>query len=88
MTLHAATVQILDDWLVRTQRAALVPSLSVAVARGGETVWTGCLGEELRPLRRTDGTPRALDIATFHFTRAPHDPGTGVPGEQPDHSWY
>lgn len=44
MTLRATTVQILDDWLVRTQGRARVPSLSVAVARGGQTVWSGCVG--------------------------------------------
>jgi hypothetical protein len=57
------------------------------------------LGEELRPLTRADHTPSALDapgafqtpyaidIATFHFTRLPYEPGTDVPGETPGDAW-
>ncbi|WOP20157.1 serine hydrolase domain-containing protein [Raineyella sp. LH-20] len=52
MTLHPATVRILDEWLPRTQRAARVPSLSAAVARAGEVVWTGAVGVR-DPARRT-----------------------------------
>lgn len=44
MSLRDATVRLLDEWLAATQRAARVPSLSVAVARRGETVWTGTAG--------------------------------------------
>lgn len=45
------------------------------------------LGEHLRVLRRSDGVPYALDVGTFHFTRAPYAPDTDVPGAEPGHDW-
>ena len=48
MSLRDATVRLLDDWLARTQHSARVPSLSVAVARQGTTLWTGAVGH-VRP---------------------------------------
>lgn len=44
MSLRSATVGALDDWLLRTQRAARVPSLSAAVARQGDIVWAAAAG--------------------------------------------
>lgn len=55
MTLHPATVRVLDEWLLRTQRAGRVPSLSAAVARGGEPVWAGAVGVH-DPARPTAST--------------------------------
>lgn len=77
-------------------RLALAPlgpgRRSTTFARDGHQRWIGVegdywLGEELRPRRREDGTTYALDIATFHFTRTPYEPGTGVPGEQEADRW-
>ncbi|MEV0892735.1 serine hydrolase domain-containing protein [Promicromonospora sp. NPDC050262] len=45
------------------------------------------LGERLRVVE-ADGAPVALDIGTFHFTRAPYDPGTAVPGGVDDAGWH
>lgn len=46
--------------------------------------WTGLdgyyAGETLRVVRRADGTPSHLDLATFIFTRTPYDPSAPVPG--------
>ncbi len=52
MTLRPDTVRVLDDWLLRTQRAKRVPSLSAAIARDGERVWTGTVG-----VREPGGAP-------------------------------
>jgi CubicO group peptidase (beta-lactamase class C family) len=45
------------------------------------------LGERLR-VRVADGVPVALDIGTFHFTRAPYSPATDVPGGVDTAGWY
>lgn len=43
-------------------------------------------GERLRPV--ATGTPaEALDVGTFHFTRAPYDPATAVPGGVDPAGW-
>jgi CubicO group peptidase (beta-lactamase class C family) len=40
-------------------------------------------GEELRVVRREDGTIGHLDIATFVYTRTPYDPDAPIPGGHP-----
>jgi D-alanyl-D-alanine carboxypeptidase len=40
-------------------------------------------GEQLRVVRRPDGTVSHLDIATFVYTRTPYDPDVPVPGGHP-----
>ncbi|MFI8526826.1 serine hydrolase domain-containing protein [Promicromonospora sukumoe] len=45
------------------------------------------LGERLRVVE-ADGAPVALDIGTFHFTRAPYDAGTAVPGGVDGVGWH
>lgn len=45
------------------------------------------LGERLRVVE-VDGAPVALDIGTFHFTRAPYDAGTAVPGGVDGVGWH
>jgi hypothetical protein len=41
-------------------------------------------GEQLRVVRRPDGTISHLDIATFIYTRTPYDPDVAVPGGHPN----
>jgi CubicO group peptidase (beta-lactamase class C family) len=54
--------------------------------------WTGLdgyySGETLRVLRRPDGTPIALNLATFIFARAPYDPAAPIPGGLDDKGWH
>jgi CubicO group peptidase (beta-lactamase class C family) len=45
------------------------------------------LGERLE-VRESGGVPVALDVGTFHLTRAPYDPSTGVPGGVDAAGWY
>ncbi|MEP9365156.1 serine hydrolase domain-containing protein [Nocardioides sp. CN2-186] len=40
-------------------------------------------GEELRVVRRADGSISHLDIATFIYTRTPYDPDAPIPGGHP-----
>ena len=40
-------------------------------------------GEELRVVRRDDGTVSHLDLATFVLTRTPYDPSAPIPGGPP-----
>jgi D-alanyl-D-alanine carboxypeptidase len=40
-------------------------------------------GEELRVVRRGDGSVGHLDIATFIYTRTPYDPDAPIPGGHP-----
>ena len=40
-------------------------------------------GEELRVVRRPDGSVGHLDIATFIYTRTPYDPDAPIPGGHP-----
>ncbi|MDF1602539.1 serine hydrolase domain-containing protein [Nocardioides sp. YIM 152315] len=40
-------------------------------------------GEELRVVRRADGSVGHLDIATFIYTREPYDPEAPIPGGHP-----
>jgi CubicO group peptidase (beta-lactamase class C family) len=44
------------------------------------------LGERLQ-VREAGGVPVALDVGTFHFTRAPYDPATAVPGGVDPAGW-
>lgn len=44
-------------------------------------------GETLRVVRRPDGTPGHLDLATFVFTRTPYDPSAAVPGGVHPDGW-
>jgi CubicO group peptidase (beta-lactamase class C family) len=41
-------------------------------------------GEELRLVRRDDGSPSHLEVATFVLTRSPYDPRAPVPGGHPE----
>lgn len=45
------------------------------------------LGERLRVVE-ADGAPVALDVGTFHLTRAPYDSGTAVPGGVDGAGWH
>ncbi|GAB2465977.1 serine hydrolase domain-containing protein [Promicromonospora xylanilytica] len=45
------------------------------------------LGERLR-VCEAGGEPVALDVGTFHFTRAPYDPATAVPGGVDRAGWH
>ncbi|GAB3789089.1 serine hydrolase domain-containing protein [Nocardioides ungokensis] len=40
-------------------------------------------GEELRVVRRSDGSVSHLDVATFVYTRTPYDPDAPIPGGHP-----
>lgn len=44
-------------------------------------------GETLRVIRRPDGTPSHLDLATFTFTRTPYDPTVPIPGGVDAQGW-
>ena len=44
-------------------------------------------GEPLRLVRRADGTPSHLDLASFRFTRTPYDPEADVPGGVDEAGW-
>jgi CubicO group peptidase (beta-lactamase class C family) len=54
--------------------------------------WTGrdgyFTGEKLRLVRAEDGTPVALDVASFIFTRAPYDPQADIPGGVDPRGWH
>ena len=41
-------------------------------------------GEELRAVRRADGTVGHLEVATFVYTRTPYDPDAPIPGGHPE----
>ncbi|MFC8798374.1 serine hydrolase domain-containing protein [Promicromonospora sp. NPDC057138] len=45
------------------------------------------LGERFEVRDAGDGAP-ALDVGTFHFTRAPYDPATAVPGGVDRRGWH
>ncbi|MPV35852.1 serine hydrolase [Georgenia subflava] len=57
----------------------------------GSDTWTGLdgyyAGETLRAVRGPDGAVRHLDVASFHLTRSPYDPGTDVPGGVDPAGW-
>jgi D-alanyl-D-alanine carboxypeptidase len=40
-------------------------------------------GEELKIVRRADGSVGHLDVATFIYTRTPYDPEAPIPGGLP-----
>ncbi|MFL6143117.1 MAG: serine hydrolase domain-containing protein [Labedaea sp.] len=44
-------------------------------------------GETLRVIRAPDGTPTALDLATFIFARTPYDPAAPIPGGVDERGW-
>jgi CubicO group peptidase (beta-lactamase class C family) len=54
--------------------------------------WTGLdgyfAGEKLRLVRAEDGTPVALDVASFIFTRTPYDPQADIPGGVDPRGWH
>jgi hypothetical protein len=60
-------------------------------ARAGDDEWVGLdgyyTGEPLRVVRRPDGTPSHLDLASFRFTRTPYDPEADVPGGVDEGGW-
>ena len=60
-------------------------------ARAGHDEWVGLdgyyTGEPLRVVRRPDGTPSHLDLASFRFTRTPYDPEADVPGGVDEAGW-
>lgn len=45
-------------------------------------------GETLRVVRGADGRVRALDVATFCFTRTPYDPDADLPGGRDPRGWH
>ncbi|MBV2354814.1 beta-lactamase family protein [Streptomyces sp. J2-1] len=57
----------------------------------GDGTWTGLegyyAGEELRVVRRTDGSVRHLDVGSFVFTRQPYEQDAGVPGGVDPEGW-
>jgi CubicO group peptidase (beta-lactamase class C family) len=57
----------------------------------GDDEWVGLdgyyTGEPLRLVRRADGTPSHLDLASFRFTRTPYDPAADVPGGVDEGGW-
>ncbi|MEW2161623.1 serine hydrolase domain-containing protein [Streptomyces sp. NPDC007084] len=57
----------------------------------GDGTWTGLdgyyAGELLRPVRRTDGSVRHLDLGSFVFTRQPYEEGASVPGGVDPEGW-
>jgi CubicO group peptidase (beta-lactamase class C family) len=57
----------------------------------GDDEWVGLdgyyTGEPLRLVRRADGTPSHLDLASFRFTRTPYDPAADVPGGVDEAGW-
>ena len=57
----------------------------------GDDEWVGLdgyyTGEPLRVVRRPDGTPSHLDLASFRFTRTPYDPDADVPGGVDEDGW-
>ncbi|GAA5030949.1 serine hydrolase domain-containing protein [Terrabacter aeriphilus] len=60
-------------------------------AAAGPDGWVGLdgyyAGEPLRVVRRADGSPSHLDLASFRFTRTPYDPEADVPGGVHDEGW-
>jgi hypothetical protein len=59
--------------------------------RSGIGTWVGLdgyfAGETLRIVRAANGTPTALTVASFLFTRTPYDPQAGVPGGVDPRGW-
>jgi len=57
----------------------------------GDDEWVGLdgyyTGEPLRLVRRADGRPSHLDLASFRFTRTPYDADADVPGGVDDAGW-
>ena len=57
----------------------------------GPDEWLGLdgyyTGEPLRVVRRADGTPSHVDLASFRFTRTPYDPQADVPGGVDEAGW-
>lgn len=57
----------------------------------GDGTWTGLdgyyAGEQLRAVRRPDGSVDHLDLASFVFTRRPYEEGTAVPGGVDPQGW-
>jgi hypothetical protein len=68
--------------LVATRRGAEVYRFGV---HGGRVVGRSGYhaGEELRMVRRGDGSVGHLEIATFVYTREPYDPAAPIPGGPP-----
>jgi CubicO group peptidase (beta-lactamase class C family) len=59
--------------------------------RVGPDEWVGLdgyhTGEPLRVVRRADGSPSHLDLASFRFTRTPYAADADVPGGVDDAGW-
>ncbi|MBW8800804.1 MAG: beta-lactamase family protein [Streptomyces sp.] len=57
----------------------------------GDGTWTGLegyyAGEQLRPVRRPDGSVSHLDLGSFVFTRQPYDETAPVPGGVDPEGW-
>jgi CubicO group peptidase (beta-lactamase class C family) len=68
-----------------------MPGRSSRFRPSGDGTWTGLdgyyAGETLRVVRRPDRSISHLDLASFVLTRAPYDPGTGIPGGVDPAGW-
>jgi CubicO group peptidase (beta-lactamase class C family) len=86
----AVTVaRVVGEHLVLGEPGQARGSRFVAVA---QDEWEGLdgyyTGEPLRLVRRVDGTPSHLDLASFRFTRTPYDPDADVPGGVDEPGWH
>lgn len=84
----SSTLRVVDGLLVLGEPGVARGSRFTAVA---EDTWIGMdayfTGEPLRVVRDSDGTPVALDLASFTFTRNPYDPTAPIPGGVDPAGW-
>ncbi|MFC7877791.1 serine hydrolase domain-containing protein [Isoptericola sp. NPDC057391] len=79
------------DGLLALGASGGVDTRATVFSRAGDGSWVGVeggywLGERLRVVGRGTAA-EALDVGTFHFTRAPYDPATAVPGGVDPAGW-
>jgi CubicO group peptidase (beta-lactamase class C family) len=85
------TLALRPDGLLVLSASGGVDPRGTVFARAGDDGWVGVeggywLGERLRVVGRGTSA-EALDVGTFHFTRAPYAPATAVPGGLDARGW-
>jgi hypothetical protein len=86
-----ATARLEGEHLVLGEPGQARGSRFARVETDGPDAWVGLdgyyTGEPLRVVRRPDGSPSHLDLASFRFTRTPYDPAADVPGGVDEGGW-
>ncbi|MFE9448736.1 serine hydrolase domain-containing protein [Streptomyces sp. NPDC006739] len=87
---HAFALRVTSDGLLSLGPLSGVGRRARFRANGDGT-WTGLegyyAGEQLRPVRRPDGSLSHLDLGSFVFTRQPYDAEAAVPGGVDPRGW-